>query len=109
LDGDGYEQTGWTILYLHVSDQDRIAAGTKVHAGDHIGHASCEGGYAPETHLHIARRYNGMWILADGPIPFVMDGWVPESTGVEYDGNLKKNGQVVEAWNSRKDENKIQR
>jgi LasA protease len=109
LDGDGYEQTGWTILYLHVATQDRIAAGTKVHAGDRIGHPSCEGGYSPAMHLHIARRYNGVWIPADGPTPFVMDGWVAESTGTEYDGYLKNNGQVVEAWNSRKEENQIQR
>jgi LysM repeat protein len=109
LDGDGYEQTGWTILYLHVASQDRIAAGTRVHAGDRIGHPSCEGGYAPATHLHIARRYNGEWILADGPIPFVMDGWVAESTGQEYDGYLKKDGLVVEAWDGKRDENKINR
>ena len=109
LDGDRYEQTGWTILYLHVATQDRVAAGTKVHAGDRIGHPSCEGGYSPAMHLHIARRYNGVWILADGPTPFIMDGWVPESAGTEYDGYLKNNGQVVEAWNSRKEENQIQR
>jgi LasA protease len=109
LDGDGYEQTGWTVLYLHVATPDRIAAGTKVHAGDRIGHPSCEGGYAPAMHLHIARRYNGVWIAADSSIPFVMDGWAPESTGTEYDGYLKNNGQVVEAWNSRKQENQIQR
>ncbi len=109
LDGDGYEQTGWTVLYLHVASQDRIAAGSKVHAGDRIGHPSCEGGYSPAMHLHIARRYNGVWIPADSSIPFVMDGWYPESTGNAYDGYLKNNGQVVEAWNSRQEDNKIQR
>ena len=109
LDGDGYEQTGWTILYLHVAAQDRIAAGTRVRAGDHIGHPSCEGGYAPATHLHLARRYNGEWILADGPTPFVMDGWTAESAGSEYDGYLKKAGQVIEAWDGKSDGNKISR
>jgi LasA protease len=109
LDGDGYEQTGWTILYLHVATQDRIADGTRVKTGDRIGHPSCEGGYAPATHLHIARRYNGEWILADGPTPFVMDGWVAQSTGQEYDGYLNKDGQVIEAWDGKRDENKISR
>jgi len=109
LDGDGLEQTGWTVLYLHVASQDRIAAGTKVKAGDLIGHPSCEGGYAPATHLHIARRYNGEWVVADGSAPFVMDGWLPESAGTEYDGYLKKEGQVVEAWDGRAEINKIQR
>ena len=27
--------------------------------------------------MHIARRYNGTWIAADGTIPFIMDGWIP--------------------------------
>jgi LasA protease len=109
LDGDGLEQTGWTVLYLHVATQDRVAAGMKVAAGDPIGHPSCEGGYAPATHLHIARRYNGVWIVADGSAAFVMDGWRPESAGTEYDGYLKKDGQVVEAWDGRAETNKIQR
>ncbi len=109
LDGDGYEGTGWTVLYLHVAGWERIKVGTKVHAGDRIGHASCEGGYAPATHLHIARRYNGVWILADGATPFVMDGWVPESTGTEYDGYLKQDGEVITAYYARSEINKIWR
>ncbi len=109
LDGDGYEQTGWTVLYLHVAGWERIKAGTQVHAGDRIGHASCEGGYSPATHLHIARRYNGVWILADGATPFVMDGWVPQGAGSEYDGDLKQDGEVITAWNGRSEINKIWR
>ncbi len=109
LDGDGYEGTGWTVLYLHVSGWQRIKEGTKVKAGDRIGHASCEGGLALVTHLHIARRYNGVWIPADSATPFVMDGWVARSTGTEYDGYLKQDGEVITAWNGRSEINKIWR
>jgi murein DD-endopeptidase MepM/ murein hydrolase activator NlpD len=109
LDGDGLEQTGWTILYMHVESRDRIAAGSIVHAGDRIGHPSCEGGISNGTHLHIARRYNGEWISADGNLPFVMDGWTSYGDGTEYDGTLTKGGQTVTAWDGRIAENQIQR
>ncbi len=109
LDGDGYEQTGWTILYMHIETRDRVLAGKFLHAGDRIGHPSCEGGIATGTHVHLARRYNGEWISADGPLPFVLDGWVSEGTGIEYDGYLRRNDATVEAWDSRRSENQIQR
>jgi LysM repeat protein len=101
LDGDGLEQTGWTILYMHVASADRVALGTNVKAGDHIGHPSCEGGVSNGTHLHLARRYNGVWIAADGNLPFVMDNWVSAGSGVEYDGTLTRGGQTVTAWDGR--------
>ena len=44
MDGDGSEQTGWNILYLHVAAKDRVAKGEWVEMNDLIGHASCEGG-----------------------------------------------------------------
>jgi LasA protease len=109
LDGDGLEETGWTILYMHVATQDRVAAGTHIQAGDHIGHASCEGGVSEGTHTHIARRYNGVWIAADGSIPMVLDGWVTSGDGIEYDGFLTRNGQSIEAWDGRTTANQIQR
>jgi len=97
LDNDGYEQTGWTVLYMHVESRDRIQAGTYVYAGDRIGHPSCEGGISNATHLHIARRYNGEWIPADGSLPFVLDGWVSSGSGIYYDGFLTRNGLVLRA------------
>jgi LasA protease len=109
LDGDGHEQTGWTILYLHIETRERVGVGTIVHVGDRIGHPSCEGGYSNGTHVHIARRYNGEWIAVDGSLPFVLDGWTSVGSGVEYDGQLVKNGQTVEAWDARKPENQISR
>lgn len=109
LDGDGFIQNGWSVLYLHIATKDRIASGTTIKAGDRIGHPSCEGGVSTGTHLHIARRYNGMWISADGKLPFVMDGWKSTGTGTEYDGFLVKNDVSIEAWNGRREENQIQR
>ncbi|MEJ5202696.1 MAG: M23 family metallopeptidase, partial [Anaerolineales bacterium] len=109
LDGDGFEQTGWTILYLHLDSRERIAEGSWVRTGDRLGHPSCEGGISSGTHIHLARRYNGEWISADGSLPFYLSGWVSEGTGIEYDGYLKKDGQIVEAWNGRRAENQIRR
>jgi LasA protease len=98
MDDDGFEGTGWSILYMHIADNERVPVGTWLETGDQIGHPSCEGGYSNGTHLHIARRYNGRWIEADGPVPFVMSGWLPASFGSEYDGTLTKGDQVREAW-----------
>lgn len=107
LDGDGLEQTGWTILYMHIETRDRIAEGTWVNRGDRLGHASCEGGFSNGTHVHIARRYNGEWISADTDIPFVLGGWISAGDGEEYSGTLTKDGVVVYSWNGRVDENQI--
>ncbi|MEW6717429.1 MAG: LysM peptidoglycan-binding domain-containing protein [Chloroflexota bacterium] len=109
LDNDGMEQTGWTILYLHISSFEGVQAGVYLQAGERIGHPSCEGGFAPATHLHIARRYNGEWIPADGPIPFNLEGWVSIGMGTAYDGYLQRGNQTLEACECRTPENTIQR
>jgi murein DD-endopeptidase MepM/ murein hydrolase activator NlpD len=83
---------------MHVASEGRVQAGTYVYAGQQIGHPSCEGGVSNATHLHLARRYNGEWIPADGNIPFVLDGWVSSGNGVEYDGKLTKGPATIEAW-----------
>lgn len=88
LDGDGNEQTGWNVMYLHIETRDRIAAGAMVEAGDRIGHPSCEGGISTGTHVHIARKFNGEWILADGPLPFTMSGYVAKNGDAPYQGRL---------------------
>ena len=97
MDDDYFEGTGWTILYMHIVSDERVPAGTWLEPGDRIGHPSCEGGFSNGTHLHIARRYNGRWIEADGSIPFLMDGWTPISYNVEYDGALIKGELTREA------------
>ncbi len=107
LDGDGLEQTGWSVVYMHVASRDRVASGTQVKQGDFIGYPSCEGGYSTGTHLHVARKYNGVWMAADGDVPFNMGGWIASSAGIEYDGFLVKDGQTIEAFNGRADFNQI--
>lgn len=105
LDGDGFESSGWTILYLHISIDPAITVGQAVQVGDTLGYASCHGGFSSATHLHIARRYNGEWIPADcincsiEIPPFVMSNW--ETIGLqgqEYQGymvNISNNQQVI--------------
>ena len=95
LDGDGFEQTGWVMIYQHIATNDRVPAGTRVNAGDHIGHPSCEGGTATGTHVHIARKYNGEWVAAGDPLPFVLSGWTAHAGTVPYEGTLTKGDQTV--------------
>lgn len=110
LDGDGLEGTGWTILYMHIETRDRVPAGAYVRAGEWIGHPSCEGGVSTGTHLHLARRYNGEWIPADQPnLSFVLDGWVSNGYGNEYDGFLLRDGVRIEAYAGRSPDNVIYR
>jgi murein DD-endopeptidase MepM/ murein hydrolase activator NlpD len=97
LDGDGFEQTGWALVYLHVATVDRVPVGTYLQQDDRIGHASCEGGQATGTHLHFARKYNGEWVAAVGPIPFVLSGWMVQPGDQPYAGFLTKGEQVVTA------------
>ena len=97
LDNDGYEQTGWTVLYMHIESRDRVQSGSYVYAGEPIGHPSCEGGISNATHLHLARRYNGEWIPADGNHPFILDGWVSSGDGILYNGYLTRNTTVLQA------------
>ncbi|MGD8813647.1 MAG: M23 family metallopeptidase [Anaerolineales bacterium] len=95
LDGDGLEQTGWVITYLHIADDGSIPEGTYVEEGDLIGHPSCEGGRATGSHIHITRKYNGEWILADGSLPFVLSGWEAHAGAQAYQGALTKGDQIV--------------
>ncbi len=95
LDGDGYEQTGWDLVYLHIATLDRVAVGTYVQQNDRIGHASCEGGIATGTHLHLVRKYNGEWVAADGPLAFVLSGWTVHQGKAPYAGTLTRNDQTI--------------
>ena len=109
LDGDGRAHSGWALLYLHIDHKDRVPVGSLLDEGDRIGHPSCEGGIATGTHIHIARMYNGEWILADGPLPFNMDGWIARAGSKPYQGALVKDGQEVLACSCASQESLITR
>jgi LasA protease len=97
LDGDGFEQTGWVVLYMHIADNGRVPLGTWVNVGDRIGHPSCKGGEATGTHVHIARKYNGEWVAAGDPLPFVMSGWTVHAGGQQRQGTMTKGDQIISA------------
>jgi len=97
LDGDGKEQTGWVLVYLHVATKDRIPTGSWVATGDYLGHPSCEGGVSTGTHLHLARKFNGEWVPADGPLPFNLEGWIAHAGEAAYKGTLTRDGKTVVA------------
>lgn len=97
LDGDGDERTGWAIYYLHLATEGRAPLGAQLKAGDPVGHPSCEGGSSTGTHVHIARKYNGEWIPADGVLAFNLEGWIAHNGRQAYEGTLTRNSQVVVA------------
>jgi murein DD-endopeptidase MepM/ murein hydrolase activator NlpD len=97
LDGDGNEQTGWNLLYLHMAKEGRVQAGQRVNTDDHIGHPSCEGGTSTGRHLHFARKYNGEWIIANNVLPFVLSGWTVIPGEAPYKGTLTRGARVVTA------------
>ncbi|NMB87621.1 MAG: M23 family metallopeptidase, partial [Chloroflexi bacterium] len=97
LDGDGDERTGWVILYLHLQTDSIPPVGTRLLSGQPIGHPSCEGGEATGTHVHIARKYNGEWMIADGPLAFNLEGWLARSDGTAYQGSLINFSREVRA------------
>jgi murein DD-endopeptidase MepM/ murein hydrolase activator NlpD len=95
LDGDGDSRTGWVIFYLHIATRGRVEEGKQLQAGDPVGHPSCEGGSSTGTHIHIARKYNGEWIPAEGPLAFDLSGWVAANGSQEYQGMLVRYSQEV--------------
>lgn len=101
LDGDGNLQTGWVLLYLHTVADDALTQGQMVTAGTPLGYASCEGGMADASHLHFARRYNGEWMAADGPVPMVLSGWQVQAGNAPYEGTMIRQGETkasCECW-----------
>jgi len=100
LDGDGDENTGWVLVYLHLDDTDYLEVGDYVEVTDKIGAPSCLGGRSTGIHIHLARKYNGEWMLADGPVSFNLGGWVAQKGEEEYDGFLLRGEDVVTAYDN---------
>lgn len=95
LDGDGDELTGWVLLYIHLEPVANLTVGQRVAADTVLGYPSCAGGPATSAHLHLARKYNGEWMLAGrGPVPFNLGGWVAGELPEPYAGTLT-NGAVT--------------
>jgi LasA protease len=97
LDKDGDERTGWVLFYLHLGTNGRVGVGREVKAGEPIGYPSCEGGSSTGTHVHVARKYNGEWILADGPLAFNFEGWVVHNGRQVYEGTLTRGALTITA------------
>ena len=102
LDGDGFEQSGWVLFYMHIDGAYRVEVGSFLQRGERVGHPACEGGYAEATHLHLARRYNGEWIPAGcDRLPMVLSGWTAHPDKVPYEGTMTRGAEVrtaCECW-----------
>ena len=107
LDFDGDERTGWSLFFFHIEELQRVELGARVQPGDLLGHPSCEGGRSTGTHFHLARRFNGEWLPAGGPLPFTIAGWVASAGDEPYQGTLMKGSKVVEACTCSTSENRI--
>ncbi|OQY45371.1 MAG: hypothetical protein B6242_10450 [Anaerolineaceae bacterium 4572_78] len=64
-----------------------------------------DGNWQTGSHLHFARRYNGEWIAADGPVPLNLSGWQTKNGLAAYEGTLFKGDIIKEAcqcWDDEK-------
>ncbi len=48
---------------------------------------------ATGTHLHLARKYKGEWILAARALPFTLSEWQARAGTKAYEGALVKEGE----------------
>jgi len=97
LEDENGAPTGWELMYMHLAEEDRVAAGTRLQAGDPIGHPSCEGGPATGSHVHMARKYRGEWIGISEAFPLTLSGWQVVPGEAMYKGMLVKGESVVTA------------
>lgn len=102
LDGDGFQGTGWALLYMHMGDEGRVEVGSELKTGEHIGNPSCQGGDSQTSHVHFARLYNGVWIAAADPaLPMVLSGWTFDGDSQEYNGTMARGTERRSAENQR--------
>lgn len=98
---DGDRRTGPVLFHLHLAADGRVAPGTRIKAGDRLGHPSCEGGFSNATHVHLARLHDGVWLAAAGDDPLVMGGWTAFGSPRVYDGGLRRGAAEREACECR--------
>ncbi len=109
LEDESGTPTGWEVMYMHIAEKERVSLGTHLLTNDPIGHPSCEGGSSTGTHVHIARKFKGEWLAAEGLFPFVLSGWTVFPGERIYLGRLVKDGQVVIARQGGNEESLITR
>jgi LasA protease len=97
MDGDGFEQTGWVLVYVHLASSELVEEGKVVTVDEALGHPSCERGQSTGKHVHLARKYNGEWLSSDGALPFILSGWRVVAGPSNYQGTLVQGDQVVSA------------
>jgi hypothetical protein len=57
--------------------------------------AGISSGRATGKHVHLARKYNGEWLPADGPVPMTLSGWRVVADPRNYYGSLVQGGEVI--------------
>jgi len=82
---------------MHLAEESLPQAGKAVRLDDRLGHPSCERGTNTGTHVHIARKYNGEWLPADGSVRFILSGWDVFADELNYKGGMQKGEQLVVA------------
>jgi len=78
-DGDGLEQTGWTILYMHVETRDRVQPGRLCRPATRL--ASFVRRRAADATPCTSRALQRRLDPAADRHPFVMAGYVASSDG----------------------------
>jgi hypothetical protein len=95
LDGDGYEQTGWVVLYLHVSIEGA--------PGGHLGRRRRPVGAPPLARRPVHRHASPLPAntTASGSrlrsMPFVLSGWMAQAGEQAYKGNLTREDRIIPA------------
>jgi len=81
-------------VYMHIANTERAQSGDWLEVDECVGHPSCVGGSSSGIHVHIARKYNGEWVLAEGGLPFVLSGYRAYNGEKKYEGTLS-NGETT--------------
>ena len=96
LDGDGLEETGWNLIYLHIATTDRVPVGTWLEQGS--------GSDTPAVRADRPRGRICIWpanTTANGcrrkaPWPD-LQGWEARAGRFDYKGWLVRGDQVITA------------